>query len=46
MDGRAYKRVAVDRDVECWINGNVGWVYIYDLSSGGCMVEAPNITAD
>lgn len=39
MDGRAHKRVAIDREVQCKIDGVPGWVMIYDLSAGGAMIE-------
>lgn len=39
MDGRAHKRIAVDREVECRISGEKGWVKLYDLSAGGAMIE-------
>lgn len=46
MDGRAHKRVAVDREVQCNIGGIPGWVKLYDLSAGGAMLEVGGVGLD
>lgn len=39
MDGRADRRFIVDKDIECLIEGRQEWVFLYNLSAGGCMIE-------
>ena len=39
MDGRAHKRVVVDREIECHIDDRMELVFLYDLSISGCMIE-------
>ena len=40
MDERISKRVAVDKQIECRVHGNTDRVLLYNLSVGGCMIEA------
>jgi hypothetical protein len=40
MDNRSHPRVAVDRHIPCEAGGSRALVFLYDLSLGGCMVEA------
>ena len=39
MDGRAHRRVVVDREIECRIDDRKEQVFLYDLSISGCMIE-------
>lgn len=41
MDERNYERFAVDKEVECFYGERRDFVLLYDLSVGGCMIEAP-----
>ncbi|MCJ2176969.1 PilZ domain-containing protein [Novosphingobium album (ex Hu et al. 2023)] len=41
MDERNYERFVVDKDIECYVGERRYNVILYDLSSGGCMIEAP-----
>jgi c-di-GMP-binding flagellar brake protein YcgR len=41
MDYRRYGRVVVDKEVECRIDGERTFAFLYDLSQGGCMIELP-----
>ncbi|MCT2398316.1 PilZ domain-containing protein [Novosphingobium mangrovi (ex Huang et al. 2023)] len=41
MDERDYERLIVDKGIECFVGERRYEVFLYDLSSGGCMIEAP-----
>lgn len=43
MDDRRYDRFVVDKEIECFLGERRDFVLLYDLSVGGCMLEAPNI---
>ena len=37
---RSYNRLSVDREIACRIDGARCYVTLYNLSSGGCMIES------
>ncbi len=37
---RSYNRLSMDREVACRIDGNRDFVTLYNISSGGCMIES------
>lgn len=39
---RSYNRFIIDQEVECNIDGLRDFVTLYNLSSGGCMIESSN----
>ncbi|MGB7372867.1 PilZ domain-containing protein [Pontixanthobacter sp.] len=39
---RSYNRFIVDQEIECVLNGARDYVMLYNLSSGGCMIEISN----
>lgn len=41
MDERHHERFVVDKEVECFVDERRHKVILYDLSSGGCMIEVP-----
>lgn len=41
MDERNYDRFVVDKEIECFFGERRDFVLLYDLSVGGCMIEAP-----
>jgi hypothetical protein len=43
MNSRIHGRVAVDRAIQCHINDAQEWVFLYDLSAGGAMIEVAKI---
>lgn len=45
MDARRFQRTVVDRDVECMIDGLRDFVFLYNLSVSGCMIEVSNPAA-
>lgn len=40
MDERNYDRFVVDTEVTCFVGERHYEVFLYDLSAGGCMIEA------
>lgn len=42
---RSYNRFIVDQEIECVIDDVRDFVMLYNLSSGGCMIETGNIAA-
>lgn len=42
---RSYNRFIVDQEIECVMNGARDFVMLYNLSSGGCMIEIANTDA-
>jgi len=36
---RSYNRLSVDKEVACRVDGERRFVTLYNLSSGGCMIE-------
>lgn len=42
MNGRVHGRISLDGEIQCHINDAPEWVHIYDLSSGGAMIEVPS----
>jgi hypothetical protein len=42
MDHRSHPRVVVDRHISCEAGADRASVFMYDLSIGGCMLEADN----
>lgn len=43
---RSFSRFKTDLDVECRMNGDAHSVGLYNLSCGGCMIEAPHFDAE
>lgn len=43
MDGRAFRRISVDKEISCQIGDRSEWVILYDLSAGGAMLEIGSI---
>lgn len=43
MHGRTHRRISVDRETHCRIGSRSEWVVLYDLSSGGAMIEAARL---
>lgn len=43
MDGRAFRRISVDKEISCQIGDRSEWVVLYDLSAGGAMLEVGSI---
>jgi hypothetical protein len=43
MNGRIHGRFSIERDIQCHINDVAEWVFLYDLSAGGCMIEVGSI---
>ena len=43
MDEREHERFIIDREVECFVGERRYEVFVYDLSAGGCMIEAPHL---
>ncbi|GFM28695.1 PilZ domain-containing protein [Novosphingobium sp. PY1] len=43
MDEREHERFIIDREVECFVGERRHEVFVYDLSAGGCMIEAPHL---
>lgn len=41
MDERNHERFVVDKEIECFVGERRHEVILYDLSSGGCMIELP-----
>ncbi len=46
MDSRRFQRTVVDREVECEIDGIRDFVYVYNISVSGCMIEITNSPAE
>jgi len=49
MDARSWNRHLVEKEVKCRIDGERDFVFLYNLSAGGCMVERsvrPLLTGD
>lgn len=44
MDHRSHPRVVVDRHISCGTGVDRVFVFMYDLSIGGCMLEADDAT--
>ncbi len=42
---RSYSRFKTDLDVQCRLDGSDHAVGLYNLSCGGCMIEAPDVPA-
>ena len=42
MDARSWSRHAIKKDVVCTIEGRRDVVFLYDLSTAGCMMEVPH----
>ncbi|WP_207094027.1 PilZ domain-containing protein [Novosphingobium sp. PY1] len=40
MDEREHERFVVDRQIKCLVDDRCHEVFLYDLCSGGCMIEA------
>lgn len=45
MDNRRYQRTVVDQEVECQIDGVRDFVFLYNLSVSGGMIEISNPAA-
>jgi hypothetical protein len=45
MDNRRFQRTVVDREVECEIESERDFVFLYNLSVNGCMIETFNAAA-
>lgn len=43
MDEREHERFVVDRQIECFVAERKHKVFLYDLCSGGCMIEAVRV---
>lgn len=43
MYGRTHRRISVDWEIHCRIGNRSEWVVLYDLSSGGAMIEAARL---
>lgn len=45
MRYRRYERIVIEKEVECEIEGVRDYVFLYNLSVGGCMIEVDSPTA-